>query len=382
MSAIEIISSRKGGDRYRCDNLGNMKAFGKKPSISRKEHTMEKKKAKWIRIISISALVLLAGAFALNGWAINQKGEDDTVLATVDDINITRGEVDNRISAMLGPQGAMLPPEKLAEIRGELNKKVLDSLIVEALLAKAIEKEQVTAKDEEIDAILTQLKDSLPADVTFEAYLKDANLTEKELRQTVRKNLGIQKLIEEQTTHVSAPADQEIAAYYQDHPKEFETPERVEVRHILIAVDAKDSKETKAEKLEKAKKIRDQVAANQGKDFEKVAKEVSDCPSKAEGGKLGFLSRGQTVKAFEDAAFSRKKGEIGPVVETRFGYHIIEVLDHKDAGKTPLSDVKGVIANHLSEEKKREAVHAYIESLKAAANIVFHNDASRSSDRA
>jgi peptidyl-prolyl cis-trans isomerase C len=91
-------------------------------------------------------------------------------------------------------------------------------------------------------------------------------------------------------------------------------------------------------------KIREQVTASQGKDFEKVAAEVSDCPSKAKGGKLGILSRGQAVKPFGDAAFNQKVGEVGPVVETQFGYHVIEVIDHMDASKAPLSEVKEKIA--------------------------------------
>jgi len=337
---------------------------------------MKNQKAKWVRIISISALAFVVGAFALNGWALNPKADRDDVLATVDEVKITQGEVDKRISDMLGPQGATLSPEKLAEIRGQLNTKILDNLIVEALLEKAVEKERVTVTDKEIDAVLTQVKGSLPADVSFEEYLKRVNLTEKDLRQTVRKNLRIQKLVEQQLTGISAPAEPEIEAFYAAHPEAFATPEQVEVRHILIAVDPKDSQDTKTEKMNKAKKIRDQLAADNGKDFEVVAGKVSDCPSKAKGGKLGLLSRGQTVKPFEDAAFSRKVGEIGPVVETSFGYHIIEVLDHKDASRAPLSEVRETIAAHLTEKKKEQAVHTYIDSLKAAANIVYHTDPS------
>jgi peptidyl-prolyl cis-trans isomerase C len=341
---------------------------------------MEKKKAQLVKIISVSALVLLVGAFALNGWALNPKGDKDGILATVDEVKITQGEVDKRISAMLGPQAGTLPAEKLAGIRDKLNQRALDSLVVEALLTKAVEKGHIEVKTDEVEAVLTQLKGSLPTDVNLEKYLTTVGLTEKDLRQTIAKNLGIQKLVEQQTAGVASPVDQEIEAYYADHPEEFEIPETVEVRHILIAVSPEDSQGTKAEKMEKAEKIREQVAA--GKDFETVAAEVSDCPSKANGGRLGILSRGQTVKPFEDAAFSRKVGEIGPVVETRFGYHVIEVLDHRDAGKTALSEVKETIAKHLTEQKKEQAVHAYIDSLKAAATIVFHTDTSRATDPA
>ena len=341
---------------------------------------MKGNKAKWVKIISISALVLLGGAFALNGWALNPKGEKDGVLATVDGVRITQGEVDERMSAMLGPQAAMLPPEKLTEIRQELKGKVLDSLIVETLLTNAVEKAHVTVGDVEINKVMAKLKASLPSGMAFEEYLKGVGLTEMELKETLQRSLRIQKLVEQQVTGIAAPVEAEITAYYKAHPSDFETPEGIEVRHILIGVTQEDTDAIKADKMKKAQEVREQVVA--GKDFETLAAEVSDCPSKANGGRLGVLSRGQTVKPFEEAAFSRNMGEIGPVVETRFGYHVIEVLDHKDAGKATLAEVKESIAQHLTQQKKEQAVQAYIDSLKAAATIVFPTNNSPATDPA
>ena len=344
--------------------------------IIRKELIMEKRKMRVTKGICISVLALVAGAFALNGWALNQQGGKDEVLVTVDDTKITKAEVDERIATMLGDQGASLPPEKLAEIRVQLNQKVLDSMIVEALLTKAVEKENVTVTDQEINDVLTQMKGSLPPDVTFEEYLKRIGFTEKELRQTVNKNMRIQKLVEQQMAGVEAPSDKELKTYYTSHPDKFQTPERIEVRHILIAVQPDDSQETKAEKMKKAEKIRQRIADEKGHNFDKVAAEVSDCPSKAKGGKLGMLSRGQAVKPFEDAAFNQKVGEVGPVVETRFGYHIIEVLDRKKAGTVPFSEVTASIANQLTTQKKEKIIKAYVDSLRSSATIVFHNKTS------
>jgi peptidyl-prolyl cis-trans isomerase C len=343
---------------------------------------MEKKKARLVKVVSISALTLLFGAVALNGWALNSKGEKEGVLATVDGVTITQGEVDERISAMLGGRAETLPPEQQHKIREQLGQNVLDNLIVEALLTKALEKENVMVSDTEIDKVLTHLKESLPADMKFEDYLTQLGMTENEMKQTVTKNLRIQKLVEQQLASVSAPVNGDIEAYYATHSEEFEMPERVDVRHIFIAVGPEDAQETKAQKMKQAEKIREQLTASQGKDFEKLAAEVSDCPSKAKGGKLGILSRGQAVKPFEDAAFNQKVGEVGPVVETQFGYHVIEVLDHMDASKAPLSEVKEKIAQRLTEQKKEQAFHSYIDSLKAAATIETNPDASKPSDPA
>ena len=337
---------------------------------------MKKRKPTLAKGISISVLALIVGAFAFNGWALNQQDGKDGVLVTVNDVKITRGEVDKRIAEMLGPQAKTVSPEKLTEIRHQLDQRVLDNMIVEALLTKAVERENVTLTGEEIDEALTQLKGSLSAEVKLEEYLKNIDLTEKDLRESLCKSLGFKKLVEEQVTDIAGPSDQEIEAFYADNPEKFQMPESVEARHILIAVKPEDDEAIKAQKRGKAEKIREQLLDKKGEAFEAIAAEVSDCPSKSKGGMLGVFGRGQTVAAFEEAVFVQKVGEIGSVVETSFGYHVVEVLDRKEARKVPLSEVSERISNHLIAQKKDKAVIEYIESLKAAATIVFHNEKS------
>ncbi len=337
---------------------------------------MKKRKLTLAKGISIAVLILIVGAFAFNGWALSQQDGKDGVLVTVNDVNITRGEVDKRIEVMLGPQAETLPPEKLTEIRHQLNQKALDSMIAEILLTEAVKKQNVVVKNEEIDQALTQLKESLPPEVKLEEYLKSIGLTEKDLRESVGKNLRIKKLIEQQVADIAVPSDKEIAAFYADNAEKFQVPESVKVRHILIAVKPEDDEAAKARKREKVEKIREQLVEKKGENFEAIAAEVSDCPSKSKGGMLGVFGRGQTVPAFEEAAFSQKVGEIGPVVETSFGYHVIEVLDRKEAREAPLSEMSERISNYLVAQKKDTAVKEYIESLKAGATIVFNNEKS------
>ncbi len=79
---------------------------------------------------------------------------------------------------------------------------------------------------------------------------------------------------------------------------------------------------------EEAKKIKEEIV--NGKDFAQAAKEVSICPSGLNGGDLGYFSRGQMVKEFEDAAFSMEIGEISNPIKTQFGYHLIYLTDKQD----------------------------------------------------
>lgn len=79
---------------------------------------------------------------------------------------------------------------------------------------------------------------------------------------------------------------------------------------------------------EEALKLKEEIAA--GKDFAKVAQEVSLCPSGQNGGDLGYFTKGQMVKEFEDACFSMEVGEVSNPIKTQFGYHLIYLTDKKD----------------------------------------------------
>ena len=102
----------------------------------------------------------------------------------------------------------------------------------------------------------------------------------------------------------------------------------VHARHILVLAPEGSDGSAKRQSLAEAEGIRESLIA--GADFETMAKQYSACPSKESGGDLGSFRRGQMVKPFEEAAFSQKVGEIGPVVYTQFGYHIIQVLDREN----------------------------------------------------
>lgn len=148
-------------------------------------------------------------------------------------------------------------------------------------------------------------------------------------------------------------------------------PESVHARHILVAKTTGDDEKVKAEKKAKADDIRKQLVG--GANFAETALKSSDCPSRQTGGDLGTFQRGQMVKPFEDAAFSQKKDEIGPVVETEFGYHIIQVLEKHNSKTLDLnSEVKENITAFLTQQKQQEAFDRLVKGLREKARIVYY----------
>ena len=168
--------------------------------------------------------------------------------------------------------------------------------------------------------------------------------------------------------NIAKPTQKEISKFYKDNSEKFVAPESVHVRHILVAVNKGDNDKVKAEKKEKIENLRKQLL--KGDDFAELARKNSDCPSKEAGGDLNFIRKGQTVKPFEDAAFSQEKNVIGPVITTEFGYHIIQVLDKKPAKKIALETVKDKIYAYLEQQKKSEAFTDVLKNLQQKAKII------------
>jgi peptidyl-prolyl cis-trans isomerase D len=154
----------------------------------------------------------------------------------------------------------------------------------------------------------------------------------------------------------------DIASYYANHQEEFRREEQARVRHILFKLSEDATPEQEAEIRSKAEHVLQML--RDGGDFAALAQQYSeDTATQEKGGDLGFFSRGQMVKPFEDAAFSLPVGETSDLVRTAFGYHILRVED-KIAGEVkPLVEVQQDIVAKIREEKAREALITFLDDL-------------------
>jgi len=151
----------------------------------------------------------------------------------------------------------------------------------------------------------------------------------------------------------------ELEAYYNEHLADFAQEEQVRARHILLKVDdSRSAAEAEAE-LERVK-----ARVQAGEDFAKLAGELSEDPgSKARGGDLGYFGRGRMIAEFEQAAFAAAPNEIVGPVKTSFGYHLIQVLDHKAGGQRPFSEVEAQVRARLSAERADSIAEARANEL-------------------
>jgi len=224
------------------------------------------------------------------------------------------------------------------------------------------------ASDTDAQQELAALEKRVNDPDAFNQLLQKQHMNRQELQETLKEDLSIQNYVQQKIVPTVEVSDAEAKAFYDQNSAKMQHPERVQVSHILIRV-PKDANETqKAAAKKKAEDLLQQI--QNGADFAQLAQTNSDDPgSKARGGALGWIQRGQTVKPFEDAAFALKPQQVSDVVESPFGYHIIKQTDHQDAGQVSFAEAEAQIKHFLTQQKVDAAVQSKVQELIGKAKI-------------
>ncbi|MBI2439937.1 MAG: peptidylprolyl isomerase [Lentisphaerae bacterium] len=304
--------------------------------------------------------------------AVAVSNSPETVLVQVNDQAITQGDLDveiSKLARMMQSQGRS--DDQFAMMLPAIRPQILDSLIVRSLLAGEFLKKKITAADGEINGEIERIKASLPKNRTLEELLKLNGVSDQVFRDDIAEQVKFGKLL-----NIGEPTDKELNEFYEENKSRlYEKPETIHARHILIGAKATNSPAEKAACKAKAETLRKQLVDAKGADFEKLAQENSDCPSKAEGGDLGEFGKGQMVPEFEAAAFSLKTNEISAVVETEFGYHVVQLLEHNGARTIPFAEVTNKIVAQLKGRKLQEKARPFIQDLRDKATITYQHGA-------
>jgi peptidyl-prolyl cis-trans isomerase C len=298
-------------------------------------------------------------------WAEETKPPTDKA-AVVNGTVITQAELDSQMNIVLDrlkASGRFPDVSQLEEIRGQ----VLENLIARELLYQESQKKGIKISEEQVNEQLISLKAQFPNEEEFNKALKRMNLTEASIKEKLARDLSLKKLIEDEVAPKVTLPDSEIKAFYENNPETFKQPERVQASHILVKVDPGADASQKAEAQKKIDLV--QARLQKGEDFGALAKEYSEGPSGPKGGELGYFTRGQMVKPFEDAAFAMKPGEVSGKIETRFGYHLIKVTDKTPETTVPYDDVKMRLGEFLKQKKIQEEINVYVKKLEEKAEI-------------
>jgi peptidyl-prolyl cis-trans isomerase C len=245
---------------------------------------------------------------------------------------------------------------------------VLDNLITIEVLYQESEKKGIKVDPKRVEQQFDMLVKRYPDKEKFKEFLAQWDISEEKIKKNIKRHTAIQDLIKTSVTDKIKVNNKEVKKFYDANPEKFKSPEEVKASHILIKLDPKKASDTeKATAKKKLVTVKDRLA--KGEDFGKLAKELSEGPSNKTGGDLGYFSRGQMVKPFEEAAFALKKGNVSDIVETQFGYHLIKVFDKKPAKMLTFKEVKDRLTDQLKQQEAQQKAVAYIEKLKSEAKI-------------
>jgi len=304
------------------------------------------------------SLMLAAAALAVLTVVAAGCGDTDEVppdaVAVVDGKPISKSTLDElltRTKQTYAAQKRQFPKAGTSEYQS-LQTQAVAFLVQRAEYAREADKLGVQVTDAQIQKKVDGVKKQYFGgdQKKFEAGLKAQAYTLAALRDDARAQLVSEGIYKDITGDVNV-SDAAAQQYYDQNIDRYKVAESRVVRHILV--------KTKAE----ADQIRSEL--ENGADFATLAKEKSlDPGSKDQGGKL-TVSKGQTVAPFDKASFSLNTDELSQPVKTQYGYHLIQPLtDVKKGSVTPFTEVRAQIKSQLLEQKKGDAVSAWVAKVE------------------
>lgn len=298
-----------------------------------------------------------------------EAGDANKVLVEVNGQALTARQVDDMVEAQMAQQGGQIQPDQIADAIRHFRAHAIRDFITQVLLEDEAAARKIQVPAGEVEKAKADMSKHLPPGSSLEQALASSGMTLKDFDVRIEKELRVRVLVDSELKKVEPATEVEAKAFYETQTESMSAPETVTARHILVMSDAKDSDAVKAEKRAKIEGLVGQLRA--GADFAALAKAHSDCPSGQEGGSLGSFGRGQMVKPFEDAAFTQPLNTVGPVVETPFGFHLIEVTDRQTGSVHAFDEIKDKILEHLNQRKKQAAFMEFVNALQEKGTLMM-----------
>lgn len=291
---------------------------------------------------------------------------DPNAVAVVNGESISREDLDLSLNQLVNQYGQMGIQLDSAHV-DTLKHKILDSMVAGVLLFQESVKEGIEITEDEVNSEITAMKSQFPSEEMFLESLASQGLTEDKFREQISRNVAIRKFVDEKIAGEIAIPQEVKMEYYETNIERYEHEDQIAARHIVVTAKEDDTPESREEKQVLLADLRERVLG--GEDFSALAIEYSEGPASSRGGDLGFFSRGQMVKEFEDAAFAMKPGEVSEVIETQYGFHLIQVYDQRSAGLSSFEEVEGSIEEMLKRPRINDAVNSRVEALKEAGTV-------------
>ncbi len=281
---------------------------------------------------------LAAATLGLSLAACSQGGGGGGDVATVNGQKIARADFIEKLQSL--PQA----------------KAVLNQLVQAALVDQYAKDNNIQIADADVSKKLDEIKARYPAG-QFDAAIKAQGFSDADVHNIIRQQLVVERAVAKDID----VSESDIKKYFDQNHATLDKGEQIHARHILVA-------DEKTALLVESK-------LKAGEKFDALAAKYSVDPgSKDKGGDLGFFGKGQMVPVFEKAAFALQPNQISAPVKSPFGYHIIQLIEHKPAEKATFASSHDKIKELLTQQKEQLQIPLFLQALRAKATITVNDD--------
>lgn len=292
----------------------------------------------------------------LSAWvwvACFPRGDKPAVI--VNGVVIRREEFETELHRVRGETGdAILRDEVLSALKASvLNQLIERRLVLDQAMAYGISVSEGT-----VDAEIRRLQADYP-EKGFERAMKANYVDLSEWRRRLKEKLIIERTVEAALVNEVQVTEDEVLRYYRNHGGEFSQPERVRARHIVVRT------------RDEAEVLRARILA--GERFEDLARAHSLSPEKEQGGDLGVFAKGEMPPEFNQA-FSLAVGQVSPVIESPYGFHLLVVTEKLPARIPTFEEVREEVRRRYEQERREAAYQEWLKRLRSESTIRIYQD--------
>jgi parvulin-like peptidyl-prolyl isomerase len=337
---------------------------------------------------TLGIVLLVSLILSAPGWAAESLGGKDLtkdmnipgVVAKVNGVELRSDYIRFRLNLDMRRIGQNLN----ARQKAKLAETIIDKEIVRELMYQEGQAKGSVVSSVTVEKEMQEFKKSYGSEEDFQQALRNRGISESELKKSIEVDLIAKKLLDDRVKGKVHITDTQVKKFYEDKKESFKRPESFRVRHIFVAyipfevVQSSPPEEVKgkldeyhAASKNKIEEVYGKVKA--GGNFEELAKQYSEDEGSADkGGDLGFMYNGVFDPMFDKAVSGLKIGETSGIVETEFGYHIIQLMETKPSEYAPFEEVEESIQKHLFMTEAQKLVRRYIETLRKKADIIVY----------
>ena len=306
-----------------------------------------------VKLIVGVAMAALACAGQAQKASVAADSKD--VVVTVGDAKLTRAQLDADVAKFIEARKAQIPAAQLEQAKSYLAMQFRQQFVTKTLLLNEAKKKGLVVTDDEVatraNEIIKANQGRPGAPATLDDLLAKHPLGIERARVEFKDSVLINKFVDQEIASKIKVDPAEVKKQYDavvsNIAQRAKAPqgERVRASHILVKTDAKKTADAAKKEIDALyAQLKGLSGDALAKKFADLAKEKSDCPSKAKGGDLGAFGHGQMVPEFDKAAFAQEIGKLYEPVKTSFGWHLI-LATEKIPAKTPTdADVQKVVA--------------------------------------